>query len=212
MAADQNSLAAAMNDPKNLLERPESRLTQEERDFLGITAMLETDNEALRMQALQRLVIRMTVHDCSAFDIQHEMACVGLEISLLRIKAILENPLVASEVRKQRSARIPENADEATALAMAAPDCIRLFHEVVKSTSITIPSQDGGVAKVQPLLMSDRLFAAKQILDRHSKTAPVTHRKTTHEGKGLFDADLLVEIKENQRRALLNEAAAMGEE
>lgn len=197
-----------MLDPTNILEKPESRLTQEERDFLGISAFLETDNEALRMQALQRLVIKMTVHDLTVFEIQHELACVGMEISLLRLKAILENPLVASQIRKNRSL-LPQqdNLSEEQVLAQAAPDCIRLLHEVVKNPFMVVPDPNNGPAKMVPILTSDRLFAAKQLLDRYSKTAPVSHRKTVHENKGMFDPAALDEIKENYRKALANEAA-----
>lgn len=206
MAATHYSLAEAMVDPETLLSRPESRLTQEERDFLGLTAFAEATNEAQRMQAMQRLVVKMTAHGLSAFDVQHELGCAGFEINLLRIKAILDNPLVQAQVQKQRREAEQTTADEEGALAHAAPDCIRLLHEVVRSPYLVLDDPDGGPAKIQPILMSDRIFAAKQLLDRYKKTAPMSHRKGVIEHKGLAAPEIMDEMKEACRKALANEA------
>jgi hypothetical protein len=208
VAADSNSLAACMTTPETLDGRPVSRLTPEEQEQLGLLDLCAATNEAQRLQMLQRLVVKLSVHGLSPFEVQHELAACNFDINLLRIKAILDNPLARAEIRQaQRQAGVAETEEEA--LQAAAPDCIRLLHEVVKYPYSVLDDPNGGQGKVVPLLMSDRLFAAKQLLDRYNKTAPVSHRRTVHENKGLVGQDDLAQMKALHSKALLNEATGV---
>lgn len=208
MAADANSLADCMTSPGVLKENRVSNLSAEERAFLGLDLLMEEGNEAQRLQMLQRLVVRMTSAEMTPFDIQHELGCCGFEINLLRIKAILENPLARAAIIAQRRATGVLESEE-DALAAAAPDCIHLLHEVVRNPFSVVEDPSGGQPRVTPILMSDRLFAAKQLLDRYTKTAPMSHRKTTHQNKGLVGQDDLAEMKALHSKALLNESTGV---
>lgn len=209
MAATHYSLADQLVDPSSLSSVPVSRLTDDEQRVLGIKDFHQVrGNEAQTMQAVQRLVIRMTAHDLTPFAIQHELACLGQTINILRIKAIVENPLVQSQVQRIRQEFQPDlPPDEETQLALAAPDCIKLMHEIVKNPFLVVNYGQG--EQIIPIAPGDRLFAAKQLLDRFGKTAPVSKRNTRIEHKGLFPPEAMHEIKSNHAKALANAATGV---
>lgn len=203
------TVALVLNHPEQA--QAESRLSPEEQAVLGITALRKEKNEALQMQCLQRVVVKMTAFDFEVTAIQHELSCCGYEINLLRIRAILDNQLVQAQIQELRRQSTPsECKDEETALRRAAPDCIRLLHDVVRNPIMVLDPGDGiNPAKVVVNSTSDRLFAAKQLLDRYAKTAPVSHKKHEHQNKGVFEPEDLAEMKELFRKATANESTAL---
>lgn len=207
MAADADSLAEQLLTPlPKGAETPKSRLSEEEAALLGLKELQAEPNEALRMQILQRVMIRMAAHDMSLFAIQHELNAINFPVPALRLRAILDSPLVREQVAKLRRSFGERPTTEEEALAAAAPDCIRLLHQVVASPFLRIDPGNGTEEQLVPVSTGDRLFAAKQLLDRYAKTAPVSHRKHTHTQKGLVTLEDLQGIKEAHARALRNES------
>lgn len=190
----------------------QSHFPEEYWEVLGLTALRAETNEAQRMQCLQRVIVKMTARDFTPLDIQHELICCGFDISPLRIRAILDNQLVQAQVQELKRSVAPPltTLDEETALREAAPDCIRLLHDVVRNPTMVVDPGDGVTpAKVVVNSTSDRLFAAKQLLDRYAKTAPVSHKKHEMTQKGIFDPSDLAEMKELYRKAAANESTGV---
>lgn len=136
-----------------------------------------------------RRVIELAIKGLTTRDISKQLQSEGINLSNTYISTLLHTPLAAQRIEQALNQKESVAVEQRKALDEMLGDAQEVLHQASKGTILQPKVDENGEIVPDcfvhvPVGVRDRIAAAREILNRHPSTAPVTRSQNdvTHHG------------------------------